>query len=234
MKLTHFCLIFSLIFATLTCSKTITQSGTKPPKVVLIPAVSDTSRVEKGIDAVPEKNAIRIEWIPCQDETVVKYEIYRKSDAPEAKFVQIGEATEADSFYVDDVQTGVRYFYTVTAVNDEDLRSESGDTLSYLLLQKAVNLQPKGEIANSKPVFTWNDPNQAQEYIIRVVDNLTNQPVWISVVPTNYELNHSVAFNADQKAVSGLLSGSLYRWRIDVRGQNYSGSESVWVSLKIR
>jgi len=235
-KSAYFLLILCLVFATLTCSKKINQSGLKPPKVAMIPTAADTSRSERGIDAVPERDAIRIEWFPGSDERVIQYEIYRRTEAVGAKFVKITAIAEPDSFYEDVVPlVGVRYFYTVLAVNDEDLRSESGDTLNYLLLQKAVNLQPTGIQSNTKPVFTWSDPNQAHEYVIRLLENASNRVIWISVVQADYGNQvQSVKFNSDQKAAyPALISGFEYRWRVDVRG-NAGGSESKWATLRIQ
>ncbi len=202
----------------------------------MIPATADTSRIEKGIDAIPEKDAIRIEWIPSSDERVTQYEIYRTIDAIGAKFVKIAMIAEPDSFYEDSVPlVGVRYLYTVLAVNDEDLRSETSDTLNYLLLRKAINLQPTGIQSDTKPVFTWGDPNQAHEYIIRLLENASNRVIWISVVQADYgNLVQSVKYNSDQKAAyPALLSGLEYRWRVDVRGST-GGSESNWATLRIQ
>jgi hypothetical protein len=233
-----FFLILSTIFAIFTCSKKINQSSLKPPKVVLIPSAADTSLVEKGIDAVPDRNAVRIEWHLSSDDRVTGYEIFRRAGET-GEFVSIRTTAETDSFFEDLVpqtQVPVRYYYTVLAVNDEDLRSETGDTLSYMLLKKSQNLLPKGESALTKPVFTWTDPNQAHEYILRLEENIGNKTVWLSVIPADYGSQiQSVHFNFDQKAsIAGLVPGQDYRWRIDVRGQNNSGSESEWVALKIR
>lgn len=237
MRSARFFLIIWVIFATFTCSKKVNQAGSRPRKVTLIPTAADTSRIERGIDAVPDRNAIRIEWIQSADENVVDYEIYRRQDLPDAKFTLIATVAVPDSFFEDAVPSvGVRYFYTVRAVNDEDLKSETGDTLSYLLLQKPRNLKPTGIHSSTKPVFTWSDPNQAHEYIFRIVENTTLRTVWISVVPTDYgNPVQSIVYNADQKAsLAALISGSEYRWRVDVRGQNNSGSESEWMTLKIQ
>jgi hypothetical protein len=232
----RFFLILSTIFAIFNCSKKINQSSLRPPKVSMIPAVADTSRIERGIDAVPNLNAIRIEWYLSSDERVTGYEIYRR-ETQGVKFAKIWTAAENDTFYEDIVpKIGTRYYYTVLAVNDEDLRSETGDTLSYMLLKKATGMDPNGESAGTKPVFIWTDPNQQHEYIIRVEENIGHRTVWITVVPSDYTPQpQSAIFNFDQKAVVGaLVSGKEYRWRVDVRGQNNSGSESEWVALKIR
>jgi hypothetical protein len=237
-KKVRFFLILSMIFAIFNCSKKINQSSLRPPKVVMIPAVADTSRIEKGIDAIPNGNAVRIEWVLSRDERVTGYEIYRQETAG-AQFAKIWTAAEKDSFYEDFVpKTGVRYYYTVLAVNDEDLKSETGDTLRYTLLKKATGLNPNGESTSAKPIFGWTDSNQPQahEYILRLEENVGNRSIWIAVAPADYgSLQQSANFNFDQKAsVAALVSGKEYRWRVDVRGQNNSGSESEWVALIIR
>ncbi len=237
-----FLLILSLVFVTFYCEKKINRSGIRPPKVVMVPAASDTSRIEKGIDTVPEGNAIRIEWIPSDDENVAKYEIHRRSgSAPGVKFARIATVVHPDSFYVDsDLQLKllVRYFYSIWAVTDDGLLSENSDTLSYMLLEKPTILSPKAETTDAKPVFLWNDNNQPQvdEYVVRVLDAVSEQAVWISIVRNNYEPGpKSAAYNADQRArQESLAVGREYRWRVDARGQGATGSESEWVSLKIK
>jgi hypothetical protein len=235
-----FLLILSLVFATFYCQKKVNRSDIRPPRVVMVPAVSDTSRVEKGIDAVPEGNTIRVEWIPCADESVAEYEIHRREgNAPGARFVQIATVVHPDSFCLDSgPRLLVRYFYSVWAVTDDGLRSESSDTLSYMLLLKSTIHSPRGETTETKPVFSWTDNNQphVDEYVVRVVDAVSGEPVWISVVRNNYEPGpQSVVYNADQTArLAALLLGKEYRWRVDARGQGAAGSESEWVSLKIK
>jgi len=231
-------LIFSTIFAILACSKKINQSSLKPPKVKLVAAVADTSRIEQGIDAVPTLDAIRIEWYASEDERVKGYEIYRWRENIGINFVKLATTMESDTAFEDLIpNTNTTYYYYVLAVNDEDLKSESSDTVKYMLLQKATGLRPVGEIENTKPLFTWNDANQANEYIIRVQESTTGAIVWVSVVQADYgNMTQSIRYNADQKAwPSELQTGKEYQWRIDVRGQNLSsGSESKWVGIKIR
>jgi fibronectin type 3 domain-containing protein len=232
-----FFLILSTIFAIFTCSKKINQSSLKPPKVTMIPTAADTSRIEKGIDAIPNGDGIRIEWSLSSDERVTGYEIYRK-ETLSAKFTKIWTAAEKDTFYEDfTTKTGIRYYYTILAVNDEDLRSETSDTLNFMLLKKATNLNTTIGSSKTKPVFNWLDSNQAGEFIVRIEEKIGNRPIWIALVQADYgSSQQSVNFNFDQKALMNeLVLGKEYRWRVDVVGHEVnSGSESEWIPLTIQ
>jgi hypothetical protein len=223
------------LFAILECSKTGEVEHPVPAAVTIIPWNPDTCRVERGIDTLPEMDAIQIEWIPSAESLVRAYGVYRSTDVL-SSFTMIGLVMIPDSVYVDEsVSIGIRYFYFVRAVTREGNWSEPSDTLDYKLLEKASGLMPNG-VSTSKPVFSWEDPNREAFYIIKVFDEPSFTPIWISRFSSQYTgYREKIDFNADGTAtIDSFQSGMKIRWRVDVESaQETCGSESRWVVFEV-
>jgi len=234
-----FFLLFGLIFTIFNCTKRATTGGIKPSPVVLIPGVADTCFAKKGLDTVPDRDAIRVEWIPSSEDEVTGYELYRSSEKGGA-YSLIARLVVTDSFFVDvGVSLYQRYYYYIEAVTDEGLKSDPSDTLDYKLIKKATGLDPNptGE-ADSRPVFSWEnpDPYAAPCYIIRLVEVASGKYIWLHVVPSSYSERESVLFNVNGSAVlDSLVRGVYYQWRVDIRGpEDHCGSESNWVTFRVQ
>jgi hypothetical protein len=207
--------------------------------VHIIDGVSDTSSVEKGIDTVPEGNTIRIEWESSSDENVDVYEIYRNSETEKGKFDKkkfdiIAPVSVPDTFYEDqNLLLNVGYYYYILAVTDYGSRSEPSDTLNYKLIEKPINLRPDGSVSDTKPEFSWTDPNNAHYYVIRIMEN--DKMVWLSQLQSDYSERQTIRFNEDHLAAyDSLAKGVTYNWRVDVIGsESHSGSESQWKSIVV-
>lgn len=228
-------LLLILIFINFNCKNKESPLKVKPQKVALIPCSSDTSRIESGIDAVPEGDKIHVEWNSGYDETVQTYEVYRGTSA-KGVYSKVATVNVPTQFYDDPVSVNTRYYYYVLSVSDEGVESESSDTLSYKLVFKPEILGPEGD-APDKPVFAWRDANRASDYVIRVQESGSDSFVWFSMfqAPQYGPEEQSIAFNADHSAAAvSLTTGKAYQWRIDVIGsEKASGSESRWVSITI-
>lgn len=232
-----FFLLFSFILATLYCENQSTIGVKKPSPVILIPGAADTSEVECGIDAVPEGNKIRIEWQNVGTEEMMFYEIYR-SPVEKRPFTKVGTVSFPDTSYEDAVpELNTRYYYYVVAVNDEGMKSEPSDTLSYKLLDKPKGLSPIGETI-PVPLFRWQDPNvpPAHFYIIRVREKESKNYVWIAGIESQYNVDVTTYYNSDHRAkLDSLVSGQKYEWRVDIVGNEPAcGSESLWIPISIQ
>jgi hypothetical protein len=232
----RFFLLLTLIFINFNCNKKANPTKEKPGAVTLIPGVEDTSRIEKGIDAIPDGDLIRIEWTEG-DASTVFYEVFRGS-APNGAFSKIVTLEIPVRFFEDQVPAPyVRYYYFIRALNDEGVESDPSDTLSYRLIRKAEGLDPVGT-CGSRPVFRWLDPNHANFYIIRVEKMDSGNLVWLSRFqsPQFGSEEQLIAYNADHSASQDSLStGTQYRWRIDIVGnERNSGSESSWTPIQIQ
>ena len=237
LKRLSFFLLLGLIFTIFNCTKRASTGCIKPSPVVLIPGTADTCFAEKGLDAVPEWDAIRIEWIPSTENEVTGYELYRSSKK-KGLYTLVARLVVSDSFFVDfGVSLYQRYYYYIVAVTDEGLKSDPSDTLDYELIKKATGLDPVGKISNSIPIFSWEnpDPYAAPCYIIRLVEVASSKYIWFHVVPSHYSKRESVVFNVDGSAVvDSLAKGVDYQWRVDIRGpEDHCGSESNWVTFSV-
>ena len=229
-----FCLLFGLIFAIINCVK---QTGNLPFPVVFVGGVADTCRVEEGIDAVPESDAIRLEWIPNSTDYIEYYGLYRSIDRSQGYNLISEVAAGSDSYIDDDVLLHRRYYYYIVAVSDDGLWSEASDTLSYQLIHKPVGLDPNGVTSEGTPNFSWRDPNNAAAYVVRLKDEASGDYIWIREVPSSYSGDReSVLFNDDGRAtIQTLLPSTDYRWRVDVIGpEEASGSESQWIGIRVQ
>jgi hypothetical protein len=135
-----------------------------------------------------------------------------------------------------DVTLLKRYFYVVVAMTDEGKEAAPSDTLSYLLLEKPVNVEV-GE--GTRPSFSWTDPNTPPLafYYLRLMEKRTGRRIWTALVPSSYSGGReTVEYNVDGSALlSDLVAGVEYQIRIDVLGSEFnSGSESPWGSFEIQ
>ncbi|MEJ2627246.1 MAG: hypothetical protein P8078_01620 [bacterium] len=230
-----FLLILILNFTILTCDKSVSTGGLKPAPVVFVAKNADTSLKERGIDAVPDGDIVRLEWRENTEEIVDKYKVYRLEE--EAVKYSLVSVTADTIFEDNDVITHKRYYYYVLAETDEGVTSDPSDTLNYLLLQKAVLLAPDSTVNTAQPTFKWRDPNDPSydPYIIRVVNADSNKTIWISEISSTYSEQEETIFNADSEAtVSQLTPEVNYIWRIDIVGNERSGSESNWKPIMFR
>lgn len=235
LRYSFFLLILILNFTILTCDKSVSTGGLKPSSVVLVTKTADTSIKEKGIDAVPEGDIIRVEWFENNEETVDKYKVYRSQERDKAySLVSVTADTVFEDF---EVAVYTQYYYYILAETDEGVTSEPSDTAYYTLLEKAQLLAPDSTVNTAKPTFVWHDPNDPSydPYIIRVVNSDSDKIVWISEIKSSYSEQEKIIFNTDtQAAVSQLSPEVNYKWRIDIVGSAGSGSESSWKPIMYR
>ena len=245
-KSISFFLIFVSLFTIFYCKQKVTVESEKPSPVVFLHNESDTSQSESGIDAIPEGDFIRLEWIPSSEDIVSGYEIYRTQLTRNGFFQRIADAEEVEAYqdvYIDEVDTtGIRYFYYILAVTPDGEKSAPSDTLDYKLLQKAELLQPIGTQDERIPLFRWKDENEfpSQSYVVRLIQQDNENYLWIHLMSGD-EINwggqeQSIRFNVDHSAaIDSLELNQSYRWRIDIVGaESNSGSESVWREFTVK
>ncbi len=228
-----FYLLFGLFFTIFYCKKQANIEDTKPSPIFILEGSDVTSLIERGIDAIPEGNVIRIEWVPSSDEEVDRYRIYRSEQNPKGPFIEIASCAAKDSFYLDySVSVNKRYFYYMLVQNDQGILSDPSDTLDYRLIEKAKNLTTTAK-ADS---FYWTDPNgyTAPYYMIRIYELASQEVIWFSRVEPQFDNIQGVSFNKDGSAIlDSLIGGIDYQWRIDIVGpEDHCGSESGWIIIR--
>ena len=241
-KLSHIILI--LITSITGCSKG-TGPGEPPPPPELLPNPSDTSPIERGIDAVPERDWIRVEWVAVTWKDLAGYEVWRRAE-DEVVFELVDtipvEETVGDTISWDDTDFPllVEYSYNVRSFTESGLRSDRSNDVSYRLLAKPQPSSPSSRevISDTNPVFNffWGESGDLiREFVIKVIDE-SGRYIWISDPGTySIEFGHSseIAYNSDGNAVLEELPSGNYRWRVDASGDPGSGSESVWVGFQV-
>lgn len=239
MKLVSFSLLLVSVLFIFSCNIGNENSGDQPGAVSMIPAAPDTAVTEHGIDAVPELDAIYIEWNLSDDELVRQYFLYRAAESAEP-FVKIAVLPHDGSYYEDsDVRLYTRYYYYVTAVSADDIASPPSDTVSYRLVKKATGLSLLPESDPVRPGFAWHDPNDPPEsgYVLRLLDSVSGEDVWLVAIRSSYgQGGETVIFNSDSSAAcDSLQTGREYRWRIDITPSTaFSGSESQWAAFTLQ
>jgi len=207
------------------CDRQPTQKAPVIPPPLFVQAVADTAIEENGIDAIPDLNAIYLQW--QQREIYSAFQVYRSQDT--GGFSAIATLNRQDTSYIDVVPVQTRFYYYLRARDDEDNWSAPSDTMDYLLLDKATNLRV---IFADSLEFHWQVKGiNPPYYVLRLFEENGNSIIWLSLTPSAYQgPEEKTAFNRDGRAKSAqLISGHRYRWRIDCIGTNpNSGSESNW------
>lgn len=138
-----------------------------------------------------------------------------------------------DSIFIDyDIELESRYYYYLKSVDKRRFDSVTSDTVSYMLLSKARNLN-HSKVA--KPTFAWHYPFVSPVgYLLRMEDVNSDEVIWISLV-TSFDSITEIQYNWDGKALlDSIPTNPQFRWRVDVLGPDiFSGSESVWKLLEL-
>jgi len=221
-------LIFSFFLFNLNCHQGTGLDSQILQAPLLLPSPPDTSQWEKGIDAFPEAEGIVLYWLSNQERDLAGYKVYRSTER-RGTYRLIGTAEGADTSYKDyDVEVRKRYFYYLRAFDREGRESPPSDTLDYMLVEKAFNLN---NTLDPRPTFYWQVHYLPDQYVLKLFQTPGDRKIWISVVNTDYSgQSEQVVYNFDGRACEdSLQSGVVYRWRIDIIGPELnSGSESNW------
>lgn len=225
--------IFFLIISS-GCKRSPVDPEPSLPAPVLIQSPADTSMIEIGIDAVESGDFIQIDWQSGDQQRPRSYRIYR-TEAIDSGFVLAAEASGTVTSYLDSlgVRIGKRFFYYISAVDDEGIESFPSDTLSYKLLQKPSLLANSFE---PELTFSWQVQVNPEFYVLKLIEADSEKKIWVSKFRTAYTQIEKVKFNFDGKAVvDSLERGVAYKWRVDIIGPSEnSGSESPWKRLIIQ
>ncbi|RME00371.1 MAG: hypothetical protein D6814_03635 [Calditrichaeota bacterium] len=190
--------------------------------------------IEIGIDAVESGDYIQLDWQTSGTQKPENFRIYRREGKSE-DFVQIAQVSGNKTTFLDSsgIKIGTRYYYYLTAVNDDDVESEASDTLSYLLVEKAFLLS---NTLQPVPVFTWQVRTNPEVYVLKLIEADTERKIWVTKVRSAYSQTEQVKYNIDGTALlDSLQTGVAYKWRIDIVGPaENSGSESSWKKFMLQ
>ncbi|MCF7826922.1 MAG: hypothetical protein K9M55_06330 [Candidatus Marinimicrobia bacterium] len=202
---------------------------------------------ERGIDA-HESGGIFLEWLPNpSDENVQSYLIFRTEyfDAQDSlgdyELLSILDMRTDDiTEYIDRTNNvNRRYYYVIIAENDAGNQSTFSDTLSYIRFGAitAVSLQPNGvDIMlpqDRKVQWTYEDDVALENYTLTILNGENDLILRRQLTPGNY-IGGIEYFTIPDTIL--LLSGDIYKWRVDmgaqyVDGRETAGSESAWATF---
>jgi hypothetical protein len=235
---------YLFIILSLGCDNSQTPELPAPAKVVMVPRSEDISAIERGIDAVPESNGIKLQWYDSMDRNLKIYSVFRRKTKETyfrvIKTIDLETAFPGqDTVYIDndpDLPLNSYNYYYVTGTNKDDLEGPPSDTLKYKLLEKPQNFQPNGQTITGLPVFYWSFPATVtpDSFILRIEDDLYNTLNYVAKFGSNYDQPEQTLDLSDTSKVSNppvFNSGQSYRWRIDSIGPDAetSGAESAWL-----
>lgn len=210
------------------------------------------STMEKGIGQDPSTGGIFLQWY--SDQGADGYKVHR-SDSTDANGVPILfsivgnvsiQSALIDSTMVDNnnVQTGVRYYYYITAYSADGTPSAPSDTIDYKLLLRPTPYHPASNqtLPSTGLYFSWTDRTGGGYTVLRVKDVSVIPPeyVWVSARFQIYGGSFSVEqYNFDNTAIDTLIPGHSYQWRVDRfnldgTGRAYEGSRSAWSTFTVQ
>ncbi|OPX33164.1 hypothetical protein B1H10_06460 [candidate division KSB1 bacterium 4484_188] len=208
-------------------------------------AESDT--LERGIDAVPESDAIYLEWYSNHEENLAGYVISR-SIFEDRNFVEIARIKKITEFelpdttfidQVDSLNILDRYYYYIEAIDDFDQLGEPSDVVSYKLVPKPILGSPRNVITQTSPDFTWDFDESfvPNAFVFRLLKR-NNQKYFyyftkLSLLRDDYAPHQQ--WTGDELTLPTPLPSGTYRWRIDPIGaEENQGAESIWLDFTIQ
>ncbi|MEJ2543633.1 MAG: hypothetical protein P8Y99_06160 [Calditrichaceae bacterium] len=254
-----FIFILVIIGLLINCSDKDPIDPDPPNRVLLVMKEEgfDTLEVERGIDAEPNPNSavngIHLEWYDPTDKYRIEYyNLYRSGDVEgRLNYKMVGNTENLlnplDTVYIDTTQglsNNHRYWYYVTAVNEDGDESEPSDTVHYTLIEKATELSINNYnpvLTDSNITFMWSVDSDdiPVGYYLRVEQNISESfhPLAffreISVNEVDYNPPQTYEVSLEEFKVP-VMEDQNYRWRIDCVGTDlYSGAESDWAEFTV-
>jgi hypothetical protein len=165
-----------------------------------------------GVDLVGENidyPKITIFWSANNEPDLAFYRVYR-STTPSglADSTSIFAAVTKENFTDVKVETGVAYYYRITAVDKGGWESPPSSTVSDYVLPKIVLVSPVNyAYVGLSPTFTWNGIMGAKKYNIVLTTSRIGGEIW------NVEVDASTTKLA-YTGKTRLISGNTYYWKV--------------------
>jgi hypothetical protein len=255
MKKSFFCIL--ILFIYLACYPEEEVKDSPPDRVILVEKTvyADTLENEPGIDAeasliADAPNTIQLMWRRhTQASKLSHYNIYRR-DTTAVPFIfdlldmkDVDPLNLNDTIYIDtkDLIKNIRYSYFVTAVDKNDLESSHSDTVSYMLIEKAIDLFLNNHtapvISSPELLFKWSvEGGQTPDnYFLRIERNIGHSffpLVYVKEIQSTFQTPQPYSVKGDW--IKQKFENGEYRWRIDCVGSDlFSGAESDWSSFTV-
>jgi len=250
MKVPIVILLFLLTLSFWSCEETSTidedDKEAGPPTVPKIHTHNPDILDDKwGPDALTDTDGIYIEWDANAEEDLAGYKVYRSTSSDDG-YKLIDTLSKAEMFYEDNsVRIGTKYYYRITAYDEDDNESRMSEIVWYTLLPKPTLTKPPSEavVETLTPTFNWIGLGGDASYLLHVAVNTEEveadeeeawKEIWVSEEILSLDV-FNIPYNSDGQATEPLEDGRTYRWRVDAIGGGIAvGSESRWRSFKVK
>jgi hypothetical protein len=212
------------------------QPESPPQRVTIVTKTPEYAILEQGIDTIPEKDAIKLEWHPNSERNLNGYAVFR-SKWPDKNYLEITRIKEIygtiDTTFIDDsVQVNNRYYYYIRAFIKSDLLGEPSDTVNYQLIPKPQLLGTS--LKNEVFLFRWtySDPVSAPDDFVFRLQRKINFNEYQNLNPSVNSIRYTFPeeWSLEELGYDNQLSAGEYNWWIDafIPGQNMGAESNIW------
>jgi hypothetical protein len=239
-------LTFNIAFVTIQCGLDI-EDPTPPSPPVWVQKSLPEEWPERGIDA-HESGGIILEWEPHPIEEYETTYLIHRAEYFEQKdslgnfeiLATLRLKSSSASAYIDRSTTvNTCYHYVNVAEDHSGNKSKPSDTLAYMRLNaiSSAAMLPNGLSvpldSNRKLQWTYNYDVAMENYTMTILSADNGLIIRRELIPGSY-IGLTEYFAVPDSIV--LISGSLYKWRVDMGGQytgdaETAGSESPWATF---
>jgi hypothetical protein len=222
------------------------EDPTPPSPPQWVPKSLPEEWPERGIDA-HESGGIYLEWEPNPEESIRVYLMYRAQYYGAIDSLgyydllarlEINKSTSL-SHLDSDVSLETIYYYKMKAEDESGNRSEFSDSLGFALLPQIqiARMSPNGlsDRLNSARKLFWGYDGEIEmeDYCLTITDANGSSVYRQAFSPGNYT---SGSESKTLPASLTLVSGEVYRWRVDtgaryINGLETAASESLWATF---
>lgn len=177
-----------------------------------IPSNITSPSPPSGVDLVGENidyPKITVFWTANSEPDLAYYKVYRSMTLSGLADSTAYIATVTKENYTDiKVETGVAYFYRITAVDKGGWESVSSSVVNDYVLPKVILISPVNfEYVGLVPIFSWNSVPGAKKYNIVVTTSRIGGEI------LNVEVDGSTT-KLTYNGKTRLISGNTYYWRV--------------------
>jgi hypothetical protein len=239
-------LIFNFSFLIFQCGLDV-EDPTPPSPPVWVEKSLPEEWPECGIDAY-ENNSIYLEWETNTDEDIEAYWIYRAEGdgyndtiGKYNSLIRLDGNNMTSQWYIDQsARPGISYYYKIRAEDRAGSLGEYSASILYSLLPVILveTMTPNGlnNLIEEDRTLRWRyrNYNEMEDYTITILTEENSLVIRSSDMPGNYVGGNE---NWNIPIDITLISGMIYKWRVDtgghyVDGYETAGSESYWAYFK--
>ena len=186
-----------------------------------------------GVDIAAENldiPVINVYWEQNPEPDISHYNVYRAMNT-----VDLDDSTTSfvtsltKEYYKDtDVETGIIYYYKITAVDKENWESSASPIVSDRLLVSVELISPINfQSTTNTPTFRWESVDGAERYVLTLMKSRIGGEIWYTTANKN---TTGILYSG----TSDLIIGDTYFWRVGAITRSEINSESEVGSFVVK